>query len=54
MKFIILAMSLVTTDWFEVSPEMLNWTEREDCEFFVEHNLIKEEGFAYGCAEIGE
>ena len=52
MKFIVLAMSIYTAEWFTVEPDIYSWTARKDCEYFIEHNLIKEDGFVYGCALV--
>ena len=44
-------MSMTTAEWSELWPEIFHWDNRQDCEYFVENNLIKKDGFMYGCAE---
>ena len=50
MKFIILVMSIYTADWAILEPEYYSWDNRADCEYFIDHNLIKRYGEIYGCA----
>lgn len=44
-------MSIYTAEWFEVEPFFYHWDNRTDCEYFLKYNLIREDGFIYGCAE---
>ena len=52
MPYIILIMSKTTPDWFMLWPEIFHWQDRDSCEKFLENNLIREDGFVYGCAQI--
>ncbi len=52
MPYIILIMSKTTTDWDLLWPEIFHWDGRAACERFLENNLIREDGFMYGCAQI--
>lgn len=51
MKFIILAMSISTAEWSILWPEIFNWNNQNDCEIFIENNLIRKPDFIYSCAE---
>ena len=44
-------MSISTAEWSILWPEIFNWNNQNDCEIFIENNLIRKPDFIYSCAE---